>query len=136
MFQAAARSPTELTMMRELGPRSSIVVPLIAQGRTFGALAISTSTAGHRHDAFDLALVEELARRAAVAIDNARLFAIAQKERARAEEANRAKDLFLSTLSHELRTPLTAILGWTRMLRTSTLSPEKREKGLERQERS
>lgn len=131
MFQAAARSPTELTMMRELGPRSSIVVPLIAQGRTFGALAISTSTAGHRHDAFDLALVEELARRAAVAIDNARLFAIAQKERARAEEANRAKDLFLSTLSHELRTPLTAILGWTRMLRTSTLSPEKREKGLE-----
>ncbi len=131
MLQAAARSLTELTLMLELGPRSSIVTPLIVQDRVFGALTLSSAIAGHRYDGFDLALVEELARRASVAIDNARLFAIGQRERARAEEANRAKDLFLSTLSHELRTPLTAILGWTRMLRTSSLTPEKREKGLE-----
>ena len=131
MLAGAARSPTELALMREVGMRSWILAPLVVQGRTFGAISVASTGDGRRYDAFDLALVEELARRASVAVDNARLFDMAQKERARAEEANRAKDLFLSTLSHELRTPLTAILGWTRMLRTGGLSPEKREKGLE-----
>ncbi len=130
MLVLGARSPAELELLREVSPRSWMMAPLTVQGRTFGAISIITSTA-RRYDAADLALLEEIARRASVAVDNARLFDMAQQERARAEEANRAKDLFLSTLSHELRTPLTAILGWTRMLRSSALSDEKRSKGLE-----
>ena len=130
MLEHAARSPIELELLRQISPHSWMMAPLMIQGRTFGAISIVTTTA-RRYDPSDLALLEEIARRASVAVDNARLFDMAQKERLRAEEANRAKDLFLSTLSHELRTPLTAILGWTRMLRSSTLSDEKRVKGLE-----
>jgi PAS domain S-box-containing protein len=53
-----------------------------------------------------------------------------------AEAANRAKDEFLATLSHELRTPLNAMVGWTRMLRTGSLTPEKSQKALETIERN
>ena len=53
------------------------------------------------------------------------------RSRLRAEEANRAKDVFLSTLSHELRTPLTAIVGWTRLLQTDAMPPDKRARALE-----
>lgn len=130
MLVLEARSPAQLELLREVSPRSWMSAPLTVQGRIFGAISLVSATA-RRYGAPDLALLEEIARRASVAVDNARLFAMAQKERARAEEANRAKDLFLSTLSHELRTPLTAILGWTRMLRSSALSEDKRSKGLE-----
>jgi signal transduction histidine kinase len=53
-----------------------------------------------------------------------------------AEEANHLKDQFLATLSHELRTPLTAILGYTRMLRSGAIPPEKRERAVEIIERN
>jgi signal transduction histidine kinase/ActR/RegA family two-component response regulator len=54
----------------------------------------------------------------------------------RERQVGRLKDEFLATLSHELRTPLTAMLGWTRMLRSSRLSPEMQSKALEIIERN
>ncbi|MEA2173146.1 MAG: hypothetical protein QOD00_738 [Blastocatellia bacterium] len=66
----------------------------------------------------------------------AHLLSLEQAARLKAEEANRTKDEFLATLSHELRTPLTAMLGWTRILRTSKLNENMSEHALEIIERN
>jgi PAS domain S-box-containing protein len=66
----------------------------------------------------------------------ARLLSLEQSARLKAEEANRTKDEFLATLSHELRTPLTAMLGWTRILRTTKLDENMSAHALEIIERN
>jgi PAS domain S-box-containing protein len=63
-----------LTLSRVLGVRSSIVAPLAGRGRVFGALTLATAESGRRFSSQDLAIAEDLARRAALAIDNARLY--------------------------------------------------------------
>jgi signal transduction histidine kinase/CheY-like chemotaxis protein len=94
------------------GPRAgtghdfTLNIPLTVRHQSLGTMTLTRDTA---YDADDAALAAEFARRASMAIDNARLYRLAQ-------DANRIKDQFLATLSHELRTPLTAILGWSRML--------------------
>jgi len=109
--------------------RSLLAVPLLARGRPLGVIGFFHSHSERRYGPLDVALAEEVCRRAALAIDNARLYQ-------RAEEANRAKDAFLATVSHELRTPLSAILGWTRLLRGGGLSKEKQARALETLDRN
>jgi PAS domain S-box-containing protein len=74
MIVAAARDPEHLELLRELGFASAMVVPLRARARTMGGLTLVSSDPDHRFDELDLALAEDLARRAALAIDNAMLF--------------------------------------------------------------
>jgi signal transduction histidine kinase len=121
--------PETMEMLQMLGAASYMAVPLVAAGRSFGAITIVSADPLHLFDEGDLALAVELGRRAAYAIDNARLFREAQA-------ANRAKDEFLITLSHELRTPMTATLGWTAMLRGHDLSPENYRLAIETIDRS
>jgi len=106
---AAARDQEHLHLLRALGFRSYICVPLIARGRTLGTMTLVTSDSGRVYDSTDLLLAEDLAARAAIAIDNARLYRQAQ-------EAVRARDQFLSIASHELKTPLTSLIGYTDLI--------------------
>lgn len=73
LLAAGAKDEEHLRLIRQLGLRSYIVVPLIARGRTLGALTLVHGESGRRHDEGDLRLAEELAHRAAIAVDNARL---------------------------------------------------------------
>jgi PAS domain S-box-containing protein len=106
-------SPEQLAQLQALGVVSMLSVPLTSQGETLGALTLFFAATGRQHTEQDLALGEELARRAAAAIVNARLL----KE---ARDAIGVRDDFLSMAGHELRTPLTAlqlqILSITKMV--------------------
>jgi PAS domain S-box-containing protein len=128
--------PDKLAAVRLLGMRSVMCVPLMVRDRALGAITLVAGESGRRFTARDLALAEDLGRRLAIAVENARLYDSEQQARRNADTANRAKDEFLATISHELRTPLNAMLGWTRILRSGSLDPAKQSKALETIERN
>jgi PAS domain S-box-containing protein len=129
ILERAAPDPEHRRMLAELGVHSSAIVPLVARGRTLGVLSLHSARPDLRYQQADLPLFEELAARAALAMDNARLYRDAQ-------EANKTKDEFLGTVSHELRTPLTAILGWAHILRKKKRDEESVARGLDIIERN
>jgi PAS domain S-box-containing protein len=95
--------------LRGAGIRSYVSVPLMARGQVLGALTVAAADALPRYTGEDAARLEELGRRVALAVDNARLYA-------EAIHANAAKSEFLAVMSHELRTPLNAIIGYADLL--------------------
>jgi len=109
LLASAAQSPEQLRLLREIAPRASMSVPLVARGRTLGTLLFLACGDRWTYGAEDLALAEDLARRAALALDTARLHEALH-------EAARRKDEFLAMLAHELRNPLVPIVNSLQLL--------------------
>lgn len=106
-----------LQLLRDFGFSSAIIVPLISRWRVLGAVQFTSTRESNRHyTEADLAFARDLADRAVMAVDNARLYREAQTAFERLEELDQLKDRFLSIASHELRTPLTSLKGYTQIL--------------------
>jgi signal transduction histidine kinase/CheY-like chemotaxis protein len=103
------QDPVRRRLLRRLGFKSYIGVPLVVRGKTYGVITFLSAESKRLYGAEDLALAEDLGRRIAIAIDNAHLYQDLQK-------ADRGKDIFLATLAHELRNPLAAIANGLSLL--------------------
>jgi signal transduction histidine kinase len=103
LLVARAESEEHLRHLRSLGLTSAMVVPLLGRDRVVGVVTLLYTQSLRRYDEDDLQLMEEIARRAAIAIDNAMLYRAAQN-------AIERRDDFLSVASHELKTPVSTLL--------------------------
>ena len=113
---AMAHSDEHRALLRELGMTAVIAAPLVARGRVLGAVSFVRTTSRPGYDASEQHVAEELARRTAIAIENAQLYRAAVA-------ASEAKSSFLASMSHELRTPLTAIIGYEELLADGITGP-------------
>jgi signal transduction histidine kinase len=109
MLRGMAADAAHLAVMQALAPSSCVVAPLVTRGRVFGILSCVRTDGRPAYAAADLQFAEKLAHRAALAIENARLYSEAQ-------EAIAVRDQFLSVAAHELRTPVTSIKGYAQFL--------------------
>lgn len=105
-----AQDAEHLALLRAMNPHSLIMAPLTARDKLLGVLLLVSVRPERTFDEEDLHLAEELARRAALAVDNARLYAQAQN-------AIAARDQLLSVVSHDLRNPLGVVMMSTSFLR-------------------
>ena len=112
-IRASFAEPEQRRTVEALEPRSLICVPLVNAGKPLGALTLVTSGSGRRYEVADLSLAADLARRAAIVVEHARLFHEAQ-------QATRARDDVLAVVAHDLRNPLnTVTMAISLMLETT-----------------
>ena len=109
-------------LIKTKGIKSLLGVPLLIEGRPIGVIHVGKLQITEFTDE-DVRLLELAADRIALAIENARLHEQQIAALAEAEDANKAKDEFLTILSHELRTPLTPLIGWIHMMQNGILQP-------------
>jgi len=111
LLQQREQAPERLRILRSLGLNSTICAPLVARGRLLGAITLLTEL-GRELTTDDVRMTENLAGRAATAIDNARLYDDAQR-------ALHAREEILAIVTHDLRTPLAAVMTAACLLATA-----------------
>lgn len=137
MIEAGARDAEHLRLLRELRLRSYLIVPMVARGHTLGAITLVAAESGRHYRQTDLTLADELGARAALALDNARLYreaqdqaevhvllnaalreSIGQRDEAvhRLEELLRTREEFLASAAHDLKNPLANIKSNVQLL--------------------
>jgi PAS domain S-box-containing protein len=112
-IRASFAEADQRRIVEALEPRSLICVPLATTGKPLGALTLVTSGSGRRYEIADLSLAADLARRAAVVVEHARLFHEAQR-------ATRARDDVLAVVAHDLRNPLNTVTMAVALMLEST----------------
>ncbi|WP_445630547.1 ATP-binding protein [Nostoc sp. DSM 114167] len=128
-LQKKSSNEEHFSLLRRLEIKSQMIVPLLVRERKLGTILFASAQPERHYTTVDLEMAEELAQRAAFAIDNAQLYRQAQ-------EANRIKEEFLAIVSHELRTPLNSMLGWVQLIRTRKWDEATTSKALETIERN
>lgn len=110
MLVSISKNEKELKLARSIGFTSAMVVPIFSQEKPVGAITFVTAETDRHYNQADLLMAEELATRASVAIENARLYKGSR-------EAISIRDEFISVASHELKTPVTSVKMFTQVLR-------------------
>jgi PAS domain S-box-containing protein len=116
-LRAAAADEEHFRLLEQAGIGSAVVLPLIARGQVLGAMTLVRAPTREPYSDAELPLLEELARRAALSVDNARLLE-------EANEAVRLRDDFLAMASHDMRTPLSVILANIQLARRKLAAGE------------
>jgi PAS domain S-box-containing protein len=111
-----AQSEEHHDLLRAAEIRAMVAVPLVAEGRLLGAIALISSNPSRIYGPADLRLAEELARLAALSLENARLYRAAKR-------ATQARDDILGIVAHDLRSPLNSVVLQSTLLASAGLDP-------------